>query len=222
MILEDFTTYTEVDTIDDRIQKTANHCDHYSHGNEDTYLYKDKTADHFTDFDHKVDVRSDFNEINARGSFWVLANDLDDFYRLQIDGKTALGVQSYYRAIGPERWISLREVHAGNGYGDHFITAAVNTWYYLRIVKSGTTFVCGIYSTAELRDAGDGTDGDVDNLALTLHADHSFQYVYACSSHDSDINYFLNNDTANLDLQEEVAPTESLRISREFQIGDIG
>ena len=200
MALEDYTTYTEVDTGNDRIQKTANHVDHLATRNEDTYLYKDKDVGHFTDFTHKVDAKSDFAINYAIGAVWMLSNDLDDIYGLYNTNKTC--ILAFMHNYGNANRIRLWEIHASGIYADDSVVVSANTTYYLLIKKTGTALKCGIYSTAELRDAGDATDGDVDNLALTLQADHSFRYVFACNTYNSGHAISENNDIDNLDLQE--------------------
>ena len=70
--------------------------------------------------------------------------------------------------------------------------------------KTGTAFNCGIYSTNALRDSGDGMDGDIDNLALTLHADYNFRYLYAINSHYSGTSTrrVIAGDIHNLTIRE--------------------
>lgn len=201
MALEDFTTYTEVDVGADRIQKTANHIDHLAYRNEITYVYDDKGVDHFGDFEHKIDALSDFAGVNPISAIWMLANDLGSVIPLIAADKTFILLQLYKAATSDFR-LYLREHYDSGNYINGPVAISASTTYYLLVKKTGTALVCGIYSTAGLRDAGDGTDGDVGNLALTLHADHQFRYIYPCNSwKDTDTSYH-NVDIDNLDLQE--------------------
>lgn len=198
MALEDFTTYEEVDTVNDRIQKTANHIDFVSSRNaEETYLYKDYGVDHFGDFTHKVDEKQTAG--SWVGHVWGLANGVDEI----LDLDPVISVQFYY-AGGSNSVIVLRESYDSSDYTHSTAngTLDLNTPYYFLIKKTGTALKCGIYSTANLRDAGDATDGDIDNLALTLQADHKFRYIYGCSSHTLTSVETGTFEIDNLDLQE--------------------
>lgn len=212
--VEDFTTYTEVDIAADRIQKIANHADCLSYRNEDVYLYKDKGVDHFGDFSHRVDGKSDFAQLYGIGAIWSLQNYIGNFRGGYEGGKPGICLMFAQNVIN-ERRAQLVEITGGAGgyYADASVVLSANTMYYFLIKKTGTSLVCGIYSSAALRNAGNGIDGDIDNLSLTLHSDWKFQYVYGCSSWNDNLNYYTNIDTENLDLQEEeadeIAPTYS-------------
>ena len=97
MALEDFTTYTEVDTANDRIQLVGtSHIDFVSSRNaEETYLYKDYGADHFGDFTHKVDASC------ASGTWvgwvWGLSNTADEI----LDTSLYIGVYMRYSTAAP-------------------------------------------------------------------------------------------------------------------------
>jgi len=173
MSYEDFTTYTEVDTANNRVQRTATHVDHAATRNEDTYLYKDYGVGHFTDFTHKVDVRSDFAALSSQGFVWMLANDVDDAYGLHSAGKTFILIR--IRRDDAGNHITLFEFYGGDWYYDDYVGVAANTWYYLTIEKSGTSLTCKIYSDSARTTL-------VDTLSLTLHGNWSFRYIYACNT----------------------------------------
>lgn len=208
-LYEDFTTYTEVEP-DDRIQKTTNHIDIHTERNEDSYLYKDYGVNHFTDFTHDVNFYINSVGIGQRPIVlvWLLSNDLDDYYGLITNSKTAIGVRFYSRTDANYYRILLTESYGGTEYWNLFEDSpdedGYDTWFYLKIMKSATSLKCGIYSTAELRDAGDATDGDIGNLSLTLQADHNFRYVFGCNTwNDGNADWDLDADIENLDLQEK-------------------
>jgi len=205
MATEDFTTYTEVDTGDDRIQRTATHIDHNAWRDEDTYLYDDKGAGHFTDFTgsnaHLVDVKLvDAADNGALGCVYALTNDLDDMYGLRTASKTTVWVNTF-RSTSILWNLQLREEYGGTGYADTWDGVALDTWYYLKIEKSGTSLTCKIYPTDSDRT---NNTNILDTLTLTLQADHSFRYVFGCNTFNSASALSLNNDVENLDLQEAV------------------
>jgi len=198
-IYEDFTTYTEVDTANDRIQRNATHVDHAATRNEDTYLYKDYGVNHFTDFEHLVDIRSDFASASGIGVVWMLSNELDDWHGLYDADKTILSVRFW--AGTPS--ICLEEAYAGVGYADTY-TCLADTWYYLTINKSGTNFTCKIYSDSARTNL-------LDTLSLTLQADHSLRYIHACNVRNNSASaYLINVDIGNLDLQEAIENSVTL------------
>jgi len=208
MTLENFLDYTETDVVGDHVQRTgdpSNHIDHQVYENEDVYVYLDKGAGHFTDFDHLVNISlTDVTGVAVAGGCWALSEDtVDDFYNLQVNNKTALVIFPY-NVDNTLKRIYMREIYGGSVYDDYWAGPLVSgTIYYLRIVKSSTSLVCGIYSTRAKAEAGNGTDGDLDNLALTLQADHSFRYIFgAITYNNGDKGETCSNTTDDLDLQE--------------------
>lgn len=195
-VYEDFTDYVEVDTGNDRIQRTANHVDHGATRNEDTYLYKDYGVGRFADFAHKVKVRGTFTVDHQYGVVWMLANAVNDQYGLHISSETYVCI-TMCRA-GGSGYIYMTEGYDGVRYYTYpnWGSAVTNVWYYLLIEKSGTDLTCKIYSDSEYTDL-------LVTLSLTLHGDWSFRYVYACNTfNDGDGEYVMDNDIENLDLQE--------------------
>jgi len=198
-LYEDFTTYTEVDPNNNIDLVGTNHIDATVRRLENAYLYKDYGIDFFTDFEHLLDFRcQDIND-NALYIEWMLTNDVGSLSELIAGSKTLLYIRTYRMVAGGTRSFSLNEVVTGTVYSDGCNGLSVATWYYLSIEKVGVSLTCKIYSTSELRDAGG--DADVDTLALTLHSDWSFRYVYAVSSYNDGYAFQGDADIENLDLQ---------------------
>ena len=202
MVFEDFNTFTEVDVGANRINvASATHVDHVARRDETTYLYKDYGLAHFTDFVHYVDFNSDFDISQSIGFVWGLANNLNNYGGLKGNSQTGIGVFTY---DGPN--IRLFETHGGNNYEDISAALSAATWYYIRIEKSGTALTCGIWTNSGDRDANDvGAGSYVDGLSLTLQADHSFKFCYACNTYFTGHIFVVDNDIENLDLNE-IAP----------------
>jgi len=203
MGLEDFTTYTEVDTANNRIVVTsATHVDHAAARNEDTYLYKDYGAAHFATFEHLVDAKSAFDGgSGGYGHVWMLANELDDEKGLLVASKTYIGVNM--NRDGVLNYICLIEGYATVRYSDLSSGYAANTPYYLKIEKSGTALTCKIYSDSARTTL-------LDTLSLVLHANHSFRYVFACNTYNDGSANLQNNDIDNLSLHEPQAFTQTV------------
>jgi hypothetical protein len=215
---EDFSdpAWVEVDVAQDRIQVVGtNHIDHLAYRNEDTYKYRDKGANHFGNFTHKVDFKSDFAQTGCRAHPWALAkkvNDIKGIYDSNDANSMVLCVQVYDDGTGKTINVVDFKANKAGATADLYTALSANTWYYLMIKKSGTSLKVGIYSTALLRDAGNAEDGDVDNLAITLAADYQLQYVYACNTWNSGSNVYQSFDVENLDLEEAGGYALNLRV----------
>lgn len=188
MPYEDFTTYTEVEP-DDRIQKTATHVDAELHRDEDAYLYKDKGAGHFTDFEHKIDVKLVSSDVAGWGGVWGLSQNTVDDWKGWATGDIAV---LFWTGAGPVYNLKLEE----RGVGADGYICAVNTMYYLTIKKVGTSLTCKIYSDSARTNL-------LDTLSRTI-TDNSYRYIYACLTTNSPAAMIANVDVENLDLQEVV------------------
>ena len=185
---EDFTTFTEVDIGADRIQKTANHIDHLAYANENTYLYKDYGIGHFGDFTHKFQFKVDAST-KHHSNVYLLANEINISISLILGNKTHIKVFSY------ENKIYLRERYGGTSYTDYYTGVSIDTWYYIRVVKSGTSLNVYIYSDS-------GFSNLIDTLSLTLQANHTFRYLYPANTHNSSADYSANLDIDKYDIGE--------------------
>lgn len=215
MTYEDFTTYTEVDP-NLHLDKTAYHVDHKGYTNEDCYLYKDYGVDHFGDFTHLIDVKPVAKgATNYGNSIYTLSVDtVDDFYGLETANKTSIGMTVANYATWPY-YTKLFETYAGTLYATTHIKFAEGTWYYLKLVKSGTSLTLYVYS-----DAARTTQVAGSPLSLTLHADHKFRYLFACNTYNNatNTNKWCQVYWDNLDLQEGAPPAGQPYVSRVQQV----
>ena len=189
---EDFTTYEEEDP-NSHINVTAHHIDHLAYSDEAAYVYKDRGVDHFGDFIHLIDVKSGFEEEESESFMWMLSNDIDDAHGLLVALKTSIGVN--FKQVWGDNTVCLHESYGGNRYYTTSFNGEVDTWYYLAIQKSGTSLTLKIYSDSERTNL-------LTTLSLTLQADHKFRYIFPCNTVNTDQAIFMNNDIANLDLDE--------------------
>ena len=187
-MIVDYSTFTEVDPNSHLALVGTNHLDFDAYYNEDCYLYKDYGVGYFGDFTHKVDVRLVADTAYQNGFSWVLANDIDDWFGLDVNSKTAIGINFVENAAPVE--LVLHEIYGGTGYTDAFIPT-VGTWYYLTITKSGTSLTCKIYSDSARTNL-------VDTLSLILHLDHKFRYLFGCNSYNSGN---VNQEVCTLDIE---------------------
>lgn len=183
MGFEDFTLYTEVDIAEDRIQKTANHIDHYVCRGEATYVYKDFGVDYFHNFVHKIKFKAEALTPINNGSVWLLADAVD-----VLDGlyQKSLFLMTY----GSELYI---EEYVGGVANNNHTTISPNTWYYAKIEKRGTDLSCKLYKDPECSTV-------VDMLNLNLGADHKFRYLYPCNTKSTNPGHCDNHDIENFEL----------------------
>lgn len=202
---EDFTTYTEVDP-NSHIEKTANHIDFNAYENEDAYVYKDKGADHFMDFEHLVDVKDTHINDAVAGGVWAVSNDIDDMVGLETTGKTALMVFMYDHSTAGTRRIYIRETYDSIAYSDYYAPFTFGASYYLRIIKLGTAFSCEIYGSDADRT---NEENVIDTPSLTLHGDWTFRYVFGAITYNVGEAFHTDVDVDNLDLQEAPPPASN-------------
>ena len=230
MTLEDFTTYTEVDPNSHIGLVGTNHVDFKAYRNEDAYLYKDKGAGHFTDFDHKIDARINSETGNNYPYVWSVTNDVDDIKGLADAHKSFIGIiigysSGYKIQIEEYYWDGSTE----HDYTSSYFTPTAGTWYYFWIHKAGTAFTLEIYDTAAHRDAH-GSTGRLATLSLTLHENTSKRYVFVANTYNDAVGTNTDLDIENLDLQEggailkEVADSlslsDSLLCNKTFAVTD--
>ena len=190
---EDFTAYTEVDPNNHINYVGTDHVDFQGYRNEDCYLYYDYGVDFFgSDWEHLVDVRVAASNTLAISECWMLSNALDDMNGLFTAEEDLLTIFFYESSLGVIN-IYLREYYNAVHYSDSYV-GVENTWYYFTIQKAGTAFTCKIYSDSARTSL-------LDTLSITLQADHSFRYVFACNSYNAGTAQINDLDIENLDLQ---------------------
>jgi hypothetical protein len=206
--LEDFTTYTEVDP-NNHIAFNATHIDFQDYRNEDTYLYKDMGTGYFINFTNFIDFKRVSYNNNPTVHIDVLANNLDDVYGFQTNHQPSISIKCYITTI------YLLETCDTSPYG--FASSSYegiqDTWYYFKMVKSGTSLKLYIYDTVAHRLAG-GETGLLATLTLTLHSNWSFRYIYACNVANTETaDNYGDCDVDNLDLQEAETPSVTVTIT---------
>jgi len=195
-VVENFTSYTEIDPNNHIELVGTNHIDYIAHNDEDTYLYKDKGIDYFgSDWEHKLDLKPvssseafDGTDVN------LLSNDIDDAMGLVDADKTyvTIGVEKH----GSSYKFSVAECYLGSYYSSALYTYTLGTWYYLTIQKVGTSLTCKIYSD-NLRTIL------LTTLSLTLHGDHKFRYIFPVNIWNDGWDKYLDMDVENLIIEGE-------------------
>ena len=191
MAIEDFTTYTELDT-GTNITVTSSKVNHDYEHDKTEWLYSDKGIDHFTNWEHLCEVYMTSHSNNRLRDYWALTNHLEDHETLRSNGRDALTLLC--GNVGGAYRIYAMEIDGGVHDGDYF-TGAVATLYYLTIEKSTTTFTVKIYSDAARTVL-------LDTLTVTIN-DNNYRYVFGTLSRNQGAGgQYSKGYTQNLDLQE--------------------
>jgi len=194
--VEDLSTYTIVDP-NNRITVTKNLIDvNAIRRDEDAYVYKDKGVNHFTNFEHKVDVRSP-TSLGSYGCLlvWGISNVIDDAYAWTY----GFTIEIYGYDV-THYDIRMRSKNGTGGWGPPGSKSSTNkfthgNWCYLTIKRSGTSLTCKIYS--------DSARGDLlETLTLTVGGSEKYRYIYACSSWNTASSQDINGDIKNFYLNE--------------------
>jgi plastocyanin len=191
MAYENFTTYTEVDadgditvaanTITvDTMRITAN-----------SYVTKSHGANHFGNFEHKIDVRFTTLSTSNYTGFWGISNS--HYTILSMDANNE-GVTTWIANVGGDYRIYLRDFTNDNS--DFYGGLALSTSYYTTIKRDGTTATCKIYSDSARTNL-------LDTLTITC-TNATYSNVIPMFGYDNNVNSRSSTYTVdNLDLQEE-------------------
>jgi hypothetical protein len=184
---EDLTTYTEVDPNNRwSLTGTTKNSGVEVPNNEDSYLYKDFTAGHFTDFEFDAQILvSAYSTSGAAFLGLSIAANLDDGHN--NDGIQLLRI--YYG--GGQYRILLRDQNTAN---EDYYVSVLNTLYYCTVKREGTTCTNKIYSDS-------GRTNLLDTLTITSQAT-AFRYVYAGCSLNYAGTTHATGYIKNLDLKE--------------------
>lgn len=195
MVVEDFTSYTEKDDYN-RLTETTTRCT--ATGvvrTELAYLYKDKGVGYYGDYEFKLDVCFTSAPTVESNYIWVwaLANALGGYNDLS----TVQGVAFRRRPSAPYYILALCDNPVG--VVECTVALSLNTVYYLRVKRSGTTLTLKIYSTSTLRDAG-GT-ADIGTITINNCTTTTWRYIYGMMSyHYTSGTSALSAYTENLEL----------------------
>ena len=201
---EDYENYTEVDP-NSHITRTQRRVSFSGLTRpESAYVYKDKGAGHFSgDFDHKLDTRVTSSVVYSYAFIWVLALQTGDYE--EAKGTPVNVFYVIFWQAGAADWrIEINGAYNGTaGTADYWNGAALNTTYYLRIKRTGSTYTCDIYGSAEDRD---NEENALANLSVTLTGTTSFSHIYALASFTlAGTAYPISGYVENLYLGEAVA-----------------
>jgi len=185
----DYTTFTEVDEVDDKISRTSTRVTFTTlHRTHDHYVYKDYGAGYFSDFEHQFDyyISAHNDGLNVFNDVWMLANAVDDEKGLRDADETHVGLMIYtFNDIRAFEW------YAGTLY-EVSRAGAVPYRTYVTITKTGTKLKFEFFYDAAR------TNKMVTDINLTLHGNWSFRYLYAVCNYNDGFVYYQSGDSSNL------------------------
>jgi len=149
--------------------------------NEDAWVYYDYGVDYFDgDFRHEFECELTAADDGAVVYCWALANAIDNFRDLDVDGGSFLGIFLY--RTGAAYWIYMIECDSGDIY-QAGVVIATGTHYYVTVVRDESI---GTYGTIYMYVYSDVNKTIlVGKGALLLHTDKKdFRYLYACVSYN--------------------------------------
>lgn len=221
MTVENYNDYTEVDP--DGLGRTTghvqwnadgNHLDHvaWQQSEDESRLYDDKGANHFGDFEHKVDIywvlTSPSGNYFCTGIQWMLSNTVDDTGYHNDNNIDYLAVAFRQTSTGQNRLYAM--ARDGATINVDYYACSLTTWYYLVIERSTSTLTCKIYSDSSRTTL-------LDTLSVTCPTTQ-FRYIYACNTHINEAFRRIEVQIENLDLQEGAATyTKTFQIDALFQ-----
>lgn len=187
-MLQDFTTFTEVDTGGKLTVAAAKITAANMLRNEDCYVYKDFGANYFdklnVNFEIYIDSTAADQGIGGLGITQTTVNDLNAW--------TTPDIRIYAYSVTPPT-INLGR---GSTVTDTSTGLADNTLYYCTLSRSagGDTVTLYIYS-----DAGRTTL--VDTLSVSGFSTNRFRYLYGMASYNSASNIRWDGYVQNLDIK---------------------
>lgn len=201
--MENLTTYTEVDA-NGRITISSTACTvaGLARQTEESYVYKDKTANFFNEnFQHNFEFAITSADLNGGYQLWQLANVVDDRRWFVDNAADWLGIMFFRTAADVERL----ELWEGGVEEGQFATV------YNGIAIDGTVYYCTVR-----RDESDGTYGTlyldlysdsgrtdlalITTISLALHVKNDFRYIYVCSADNDSSVATVSGYTRNFDL----------------------
>jgi hypothetical protein len=173
---ENYTTYTEQDAGNLITSILANSFTFTPKRTAYAWLNYDKGPANILSIEtFRVEVKSTFGDLYNNGFFWAVSNSTGSS-SVDIGGiSDFLGMSVYKGDLGNYIWLYERD---GGTYYTTSWTAGptANVWYYIEIIKSGTSLTAKIYSTP------DYTTTLVSTLSLNLHHNGPWRYLWGAST----------------------------------------
>jgi hypothetical protein len=204
VVIEDFSTYTEVDPNNKLSVTSSTVSATWINEGDTAYVRDSKGAGHFKDFAHLFEA---YMNDQGAGYFyfcpWAISNGSSTWSAM---GTADEGIAVYNQSFNSVycRWACQDFTNDNSDYGN---LQTLDTLYYAKVERNGTTFTVAIYSDS-------GRTSLVDTLTITCAAASSASYEYvhgwANAGSGADVNSAYSQ---NLDLQEAASPTTTFNLN---------
>jgi len=154
--------------------------------NEDAYIYKDYTADYFTDFTHYFQAKWSQDSATCRVGTWGVSQVVDELVGLW--GGFEKAVFSLFEGTTTV-WFQESE-NRGN---DRYEALSESTDYYFTVTKTGTTVQLKVYDDAARTNL-------LDTMTVVLGTDRAYRYVFGCNTWNSSSAAAGDGEVTRLDL----------------------
>lgn len=190
---EDFTTYTEIDTLNRITVIDANtaRANGNLRDNSDTWLYK--TQDIRGDFDHFFDLYVDSTDnvaVSRRGVVYSITNNTVLSWRdLWLNNYASTSIQVLSVSDPTHFYLSLDYTKNGALTSNQTTSNGLNidTWYYIEVTRVGTTYTLNVFSDS-------GRTALVETVSLTVAESYTYSKIKALQ------NAGYASTTANIDV----------------------
>lgn len=197
MAFEDYTTFVEVDPIDDVTilsSTTIEFTQAYRH--HQCYVYKDYGAGNFGNLEHLLEFNITDAQAGNKSSIllWAISNHI---MWIRTGTNWDLELTAGRDASGNLRLL-IYDIDTANA--DTYYGPSENAWYYLKIDRTGTTFTVYIYSDSARTVL-------VDTMTITC-SNTTARYLYAAGTvQSSNTSYpYVSGYVARLNIQDNQPP----------------
>lgn len=192
MAYEDFTTYTEVDTESKVTVNQNSILSIATLSSNDSYVYKDFGAGHFTqNLHHRFKTKAFNQSIQGYRDVWIISNEIGNENGLS----NFLIITWQYPPI---TLVVAEVVSDSTQDSDSTTLVSINTYYYIDVLREDSSLTIKVYSDSDFSVL-------VDTLTITI-ANTAYRYLYPSNNwyyaegYDS---YYLQGYTDNLEIFEE-------------------
>jgi len=158
--------------------------------NEVAYVYKDFGKDYFKDIIHLFEIFIGTYDANSECVLYGVENNLGDYAQC-----TAAGLAGFHALIintENKRYLYFKD---NDSHSDSNATIGINTLYYPKITRVGTTVSMVIYTDAARTNI-------LDTVSITTSAE-GLRYLYPLMGDSADqADQIFNGYSQNYDLQE--------------------
>lgn len=198
--IEDFTTYTEVDTVGNRIAVTSNKVTVTAIPRDETcYVYKDYGAGYFKNsWKHRFILNTTVGEQYGWNNPWLICNSVSNAKAKDDAAENWIALRQGSED-GTSPSIRITDWVAGDGTNTDVTANSTLTdgaTYYITLQLKGGTLTCYICSNSHYDKGGTL----VDTLTVSSVNSVEYRYIYAACSYNAGTGQAVSGYIQDLDL----------------------